>query len=353
MKNNPFVSIIMPVYNCDKDIETAIKSVQNQTMQEWELIIVDDCSTDETCDVVKKYAKDDSRIILIEKEENSGPGNSKNRGIAIAKGQYITFCDGDDWVEECMLVDMSMNQAICEDVIIAGYYRDLYDVDGNLQSTQLVSTPATAVNEKSEIILNIPKIDQSRLFSFAWNKLYKKGIITSHQIGFSDKRFGEDYDFNIAFFEHVSSMRIMDKGYYHYIKKNSESLTERYVPDFFEINKDRFLRMKKLMERHNVYLGEIQGMILTAYIKHVLSAITRLNDQRAGLSGKEKRQYVDRMLKDEMSLEAVRHAKANSMGEKLCNMIFKTHSTTINMMFGKALWFMQTKGKKVFEKMKG
>ena len=89
--------------------------------------------------------------------------------------------------------------------------------------------------------------DQNRLFSYACNKLYYKKIIDEYKVGFSDKKFGEDYDFNIAFFSHVNNLCIVEKGYYHYIKKNEESLTERYIPDFYEINRNRFEKMINLL----------------------------------------------------------------------------------------------------------
>jgi glycosyltransferase involved in cell wall biosynthesis len=84
----------MPVYNCELYIKEAIYSILNQTFTDYELIIIDDCSTDSTADIIKDYS--DSRIIFFEKDSNSGYTNSLNYGLSVAKGEYIARMDGDD-----------------------------------------------------------------------------------------------------------------------------------------------------------------------------------------------------------------------------------------------------------------
>ena len=90
----PKISVIMPVYNCEAYVKEAINSILNQTFSDFELIIIDDCSTDSTLSIVKSY--EDSRIKIVEKEQNTGYTNSLNNAILIAKGKYIARMDGDD-----------------------------------------------------------------------------------------------------------------------------------------------------------------------------------------------------------------------------------------------------------------
>ena len=100
MQNN-LVSIITPVYNASRFIEETIKSVQAQTYKEWEMILVDDCSTDNSYEIINKYSKEDERIKYIKLEENSGAAIARNTAIANAKGRYIAFLDSDDiWYED-------------------------------------------------------------------------------------------------------------------------------------------------------------------------------------------------------------------------------------------------------------
>lgn len=353
MKNQrPFVSIIMPVYNGEQDIAAAIESIQKQTASDWELIIVDDCSKDQTQAVVQRFADEDSRIHLMIQEQNAGPGCAKNVGLDAAKGCFVTFADADDWLEADAFEKMSSCASEDFDVIIAGYYRDIYTMDGVVLEQSLVCSEGFRCTTRKETIARIPQMDENRLFSFAWNKFYRKEVIDRHKIRFSDKKFGEDYDFNIAFFKWTKGAIMMQEGFYHYIKKNTESLTERVVPDFFEINKDRFQKMKALMIENELYSGTIRECIMSAYIKHVLAAVSRLYDSRSGLPLRVKRDRTKMMLRDEMSIEALQYAKANNRKEQLCNAIFKLKNVTITMLFGKLLWFMQTKGKKIYERVK-
>lgn len=97
----PIVSIIMPAYNADRFIREAIDSVLSQTYEDWELIVVDDCSEDKTATSVKEFA--DDRIRLLQNEKNLGVAASRNKGIAEAKGSYIAFLDGDDLWRACKL----------------------------------------------------------------------------------------------------------------------------------------------------------------------------------------------------------------------------------------------------------
>lgn len=93
--DNRLVSIIMPVYNSEKFLDKAIQSVLDQTYQEWELVVINDASTDQSKAMLAKYT--DQRIIVIENHENMGIAKTRNRGIELAKGEYISFLDSDDW----------------------------------------------------------------------------------------------------------------------------------------------------------------------------------------------------------------------------------------------------------------
>ncbi|MDO4728608.1 MAG: glycosyltransferase family 2 protein [Bacteroidota bacterium] len=96
MKNYGLVSIITPTYNSEKFITDTIKSVQNQTHTNWEMILIDDCSKDNTVNIIRELQKEDSRLILITSDTNGGPAITRNKGIERAKGKYLTFLDADD-----------------------------------------------------------------------------------------------------------------------------------------------------------------------------------------------------------------------------------------------------------------
>ena len=94
--NEPLVSIITPVYNAERFLSETIKSVKNQTYEKWELLLVDDCSKDNSVSIIKEFQKSDHRIKYIKLEKNSGASVTRNTGIKNAKGRFIAFVDSDD-----------------------------------------------------------------------------------------------------------------------------------------------------------------------------------------------------------------------------------------------------------------
>src|SRR5690606_15080945 len=107
----PLISIITPVYNSEKFLEAAILSVQNQTYSNWELILVDDASTDNSESIAREFFTEDSRIIYEKLPVNGGPAVSRNRAIELAKGQYIAFLDSDDfWAPDKLEIQLEFMQ---------------------------------------------------------------------------------------------------------------------------------------------------------------------------------------------------------------------------------------------------
>ena len=121
---NNLVSIITPSYNSEKFIKETINSVISQTYKNWEMIIVDDVSSDNSCEIIELYSKKDNRIKLIKLEKNSGPAVARNRAIQEAKGRYIAFLDSDDlWHKDKLTKQLSFMQE--QDIALSytSYYR--------------------------------------------------------------------------------------------------------------------------------------------------------------------------------------------------------------------------------------
>lgn len=128
-RKSPLVSVVMPSYNAEKFIVEAITSVINQTYSHWELIVVDDCSTDGTQEIVKSYIEKDSRIRLIAKKKNSGVANTRNIGINEAKGQFIALLDSDDvWEKKKLEKQIQLQQKTKAEIIYCSY--DFIDEHG-------------------------------------------------------------------------------------------------------------------------------------------------------------------------------------------------------------------------------
>ncbi len=133
---NKLVSIITPNYNCEKYIAATITSVIHQTYKNWELIIVDDCSTDNSLIIINKYIEKDNRIKLIKLGVNSGPAIARNEAIKAAKGDYIAFLDGDDsWDSKKLHLQLNF----MEPKQIPLSFTSYYSVDERSKQTKLIT----------------------------------------------------------------------------------------------------------------------------------------------------------------------------------------------------------------------
>ena len=125
-KENPYVSVILTVYNQANCFYSALRSVQNQSLKNIEIIIIDDCSLDNSTKVIEKYMKEDNRIIFLKHESNFGQIKSRSDGIKIAKGKYITIIDGDDSLINENILYNSFTIANLADLDVVGFNYAFY-----------------------------------------------------------------------------------------------------------------------------------------------------------------------------------------------------------------------------------
>ena len=124
-KSNPKLSIIVPMYNAENTVSECIESILNQEFREYELILVDDGSIDDTLKICKTYAEKDQRIIIVPLEKNMGLINARKTGVEIAKAEYIGIVDSDDWIQHDMYSNlMNIQKENNCDLISSGIYRD-------------------------------------------------------------------------------------------------------------------------------------------------------------------------------------------------------------------------------------
>lgn len=210
------LSIIVPVYNVGKYLPKCIESVLHQTYQDWELILVDDGSVDHTAAVCKEYRNRDSRIKYFY-QDNSGVSAARNLGLLKATGDYITFIDGDDWIEDRMLQSMMAHTTRDEyDIIIGGY---IDDEDGQC-SLEFKGAPEQILNREST---------KKNFFShdlFMWtvyDKIFRKNIL-SHTVFDEQLAIGEDQLFIWEIIKRMDSAYYIPLYQYHYCHRNDGAI---------------------------------------------------------------------------------------------------------------------------------
>lgn len=220
------ISIIMPVYNAEKYLSRAIDSVINQSIPEWELLLIDDGSSDSSSQICDKYSIADRRIKVIHKP-NEGVAKARQIGINLANGIYSIHIDSDDWVESNMLEKL-YNEAISgkADIVIADYF-----VNTN-QSEKINKQQPTSL-EPYQILTDL---FNQRIFGGLSNKLIKTELYRKYNIHFSPGiNYCEDFLVCVQFFQqNTIKIKYLPKAFYHYYM-NDFSITHNYTRKTYEI----------------------------------------------------------------------------------------------------------------------
>lgn len=215
---NPYISFIVPVYNVEKYLERCIKSILIQKIKDWELILVNDGSTDNSINIINYYIKNDSRIRVVN-SKNFGVSHARNIGIKLATGKYISFIDSDDELESNAInIFSKIENNYKASIYKFGYKR--INKDNELD----ISSPQSGIYNISEGLLNIEKNMYS---GFLWNSIFRREIIHKYNIFFDESiSWCEDHIFFLEYLTHCDNIYISNSIYYkYYIGNNPTSLS--------------------------------------------------------------------------------------------------------------------------------
>lgn len=289
------VSIIVPVYKTELTLKKCLDSIIGQTLKNIEIILVNDGSPDNAGIICNNYAKLDSRIKVIHKE-NGGLSSARNAGIEIANGEYIGFVDSDDFIDltmyEKLLEEAKKENADC-------CYCNYYNVFDNQKSI------AIAVNEKKVftneqcidflmdlISSDISYKDDTKYGATVWKAIFKRSIIIEHNIRFYSERkyISEDGLFDIDFMLNVKKICYIPECLYYYIY-NPDSLTTTYINDKFLKNKALYLlqyEKLKTLNRKDILIQLGRSLIVSSRVSIIQEVIV----------SKEKKSIRKRKIKD-------------------------------------------------------
>ncbi len=231
------ISIIVPIYNVEKYLNKCIESIVNQTYENIEIILIDDGSNDNSGIICDEYAKKDNRIIVVHKE-NGGVSSARNKGLKIAKGEWISFVDADDWIEQTfcqtLLNKVTQEQA---DIALCGYNRitdnRIEKINANNQEVFL---------DSNEYL--VKSLNPQTGFGFCHMKLIKKEVLKS--ISFNERiEVGEDALFNIQLSTYIKKAVFLKQPLYNY-RINNQSVVKRYDENYA----NKYLKSMKIIEEY-------------------------------------------------------------------------------------------------------
>lgn len=253
------ISVIIPAYNVEKYIEQCLRSIMNQTYKNLEIIVVNDGSTDETGDIIKKLAEEDNRIFFID-QENQGVSASRNNALAKVDSDFVMFVDSDDWLD-LDACEYLIQEAIKEnaDCVMFGYVRE-YENKSLPKATfeeEKIVFCGDEVKRKlhrrlfGPIDSELATPEKMNAISTIWGKLYKSEFVKNIKfISLQELGLCEDGYFNINVFKNLNKVVFVKKYFYHYRKiVGSNSLTQKKDSNMFEKEKKFYNKLNEIIEK--------------------------------------------------------------------------------------------------------
>lgn len=209
------VSIIVPIYNAEQYLRRCVDSILNQEYTDYELLLVNDGSTDASGDICEEYRDRDPRVIVIQKE-NTGVSDSRNRALDRARGKYLQFLDSDDWItpDATRLFVRAAEEYGC-DMVISDFYRvvgERLSPKGDIEEEGVLT--------REEFAAHMMENPADFYYGVLWNKLYRRDIVEEHKLRMdTDISWCEDFMFNLEYIRYAKVFYALHAPIYYYVKR--------------------------------------------------------------------------------------------------------------------------------------
>lgn len=257
-------SVIVPVYNAEKTIERSIQSLRAQSVENIEIILVNDGSTDRSFDILQHYATVDPRICVVNKK-NGGVSSARNTGIKKAQGEFVLFCDSDDYVNEKWIENMYRATSGEHDVLpICGYCS--IDKDGN--SSNVAMDSVQKVNKKDFYMFC-----ELNLFNVPWNKIFSRKIIMENSIFFDENlSLGEDLLFQLDYLRYVKFIVNVPEYLVYYSYGNEGSLSNKFRANMWENNQSIMNSLMAFMNQLGTDISKYEKTYYKSYFYMIVTS---------------------------------------------------------------------------------
>lgn len=271
------LSIIIPCFNHFEKMEKCLKSLENQTYKNFEVIFIDDKSTDDLYSKLVNFSqKSNLKIQILQNEKNEGPGFSRNKGIEASNGEYITFCDADDYIENNLVEQIVKKiETVKTDCLIYDYIYEMKSGKQILQKSYLIGQDEGFIKVEDAIF---------HATGSTWCKVYKLSVIKENNITFPNLKKGEDMVFNKISYSKCEKIYYLNENLYHYVI-NGESLMNNETNESIMYYKTAMNILKENL------LPKFQEEFYSIYIKEYFYSMT-LSLVKLHKSNKEIKEHI-------------------------------------------------------------
>jgi glycosyltransferase involved in cell wall biosynthesis len=322
------VSLVMPIYNGENTLNRSIDSILNQSYTNYELILVNDGSVDNTKKICEGYANRDKRIKVVNKK-NEGSGPSRNVGIKIATGNYIMFPDCDDWLEKTMIEDLlnaivnnSVELSVCKSknhTIKA--YKDKININSDIREIKL--------SNRNQLKKRYIDILSSGLLFGPSDKMYDLNIIKGNNLMFPQLKRSQDIVFNINYIKAIDSMIVVNKALYNYRNGNINSVYVKFPKNYDEILL-KLINMWSNIKKEwggnekswNLFLGKFT-------IGSLYNCILNCFNPKYNLNNTQIENYINKLVNNEIFQTVLYKYHSNNKKEALFMWGFKNKKSSL------------------------
>lgn len=338
-KKEPFISVVMPVYNVEKHLRKAVESVLKQSYQNFEIILVDDCSPDGCPELCEQIAKEDSRVKVLHHEKNQGLSMARNTGMEEASGTYIWFMDSDDYVEDNLfaMVKESLLENPAE-VVIFGLTEDYYDDHNKLHHSEVICPKMQYFKSEQELRKKVIDLEKQTLYGYAWNKIYDLSYLKNIKLQFEKITLIEDILFNVNFFMHIQKMNLISFSGYHYNKRMDNSLTSKFVPEYYKLHRKRIELIYKQYQNWKMCDENVKSILGALYVRYIFSALQRNCDTRSQMSHMERKKWTKILLQEPLVRELLPYANSDGKLLQVMIKVLRTDNVSAVLFLGRVIF---------------
>lgn len=322
------ISVIIPVYNAEKFLSRCIESVISQSYSNWELILVDDGSTDNSNNICKQYAEMDTRITLISKK-NGGVSSARNFGLDLCRGDYVTFVDSDDEIKVDLLNDLITSiKKYDSDISICGMERAI----GNRRISYKLNDKL--INGAENIALFINDYFKQWVVSAPWGKMYKKELIGNIRFN-EDMTISEDLDFNLRYYREIKRLSLVESDAYIYYN-NANSLINTYRKEDYDCVRNTCKYASDMLKKvkYNLPLNNIYSKLIE-YSRFCII-------ENFGLSTKkEQKDFINKILSDSEIKDALTGGTNGNIKNEIYAYFYRTNRIELIFIFSGVIYIFR------------
>jgi len=349
------LSIIVPVFNGAKYLQNCAEFLNQQTLNSYEVIFVDDGSTDDSGILLDQIVSQNDKFKVIHKS-NGGTASTRNAGLDVAVGKYVTFFDCDDELDSTIYEKMvNLIEEKNADMVTCGFYFKVEMQTGDGKQTEYLEKntyPAALYKTRDEIREHLVEMWDSDIMSNVWNKVYRMSLIRDKKLRYRDGHvYTEDRVFNRLFLENCESIAFTDKCLYYYVRERVGSTTEKYRDDYFMIRLKEYKEFQTHFKKMGVWDEKAKEYVCREFTERIAGCVENIFHADK-MSVRERYQKIAYVVHHKDVRVAVKYAKCRSLKMRIFVLPLKCDWVLGTYVMGNIIYVIRKCNPVLFHKLK-